>query len=136
MDSSVSYSVLSDILINQSKEAFFTFMKSKFALNDVSFELYRRQINQFVINHDHRWKKKSKFRKNHFDEQYADWLQQKFSLKSPQDKKELKPFDQCSERTKKRRLAAMTKPDEPGPSSSSSVTKRQKNKDSTRTSTA
>lgn len=94
----------------------FEFIKTTFTLNDDSFESYRKQINQFVINHDLRWKKKSKGRKAHFDEQYAAWLQEKFSFKIPHKKKELKPFDQCSVRTKKRRLAMMQE-DEPGSSS-------------------
>lgn len=118
---SVSYLVLSEILINENKEAFFTFIKTTFKLSEDSFELYRQQLNQFVKNHDFRWKKKSKCRKDHFRKQYGPWLQQNFSLKNPQKKRELKPFDQCSERTKKRRLLTATENGEPGPSSSSSV---------------
>lgn len=130
MSRSVKYSVLSEILIKDSKEALFTFIRTTFDLNDDSFELYRRQLNQFVINHDFRWKKKSKFRKNHFEKEYGSWLQQEFSLKSPHKKKELKPLDQCSERTKKRRAAMMEAKDENGESGSSAVpTKKQKSED-------
>lgn len=74
----------------------------------------------FIINHEFRWKKKSKSRRKHFNKVYADWLQQSFSLKTPQKKKELKPLELCSERTKKRRLEMQnlkTQDVEPGPSS-------------------
>lgn len=124
MDISIRNSVLSEILINDSEEAFFAFIKSTFELNDDSFESYRRQINQFIINHDLRWKKKSKGRKAHFYKQYAAWLQEKFTLKIPHKKKDLKPFDQCSVRTKKRRLAMQD--DKPGSSFSTKKNKRLK----------
>lgn len=105
-------------------------MRATFDLDDDSFELYRRQLNQFVINHDLRWKKKSKFRKNHFEKEYGSWLQQEFLLKSPHKKKELKPLDLCSERTKKRRAAMREEKAENGESGSTAVpTKKQNSED-------
>lgn len=127
MEISVSYSALSNILIDESEEAFFAFIKETYHLTDDNFESYRRQINQFVINHNFRWNKKSRRRRTHFNKQYASWLQQKFVLKSPQKKKELKPIGQCSVRTKKRRLAMVTQEEkdiEPGSSVPSKVQKK------------
>lgn len=106
MDVSVKHSELSDILIKENKDSMIEFIKIKFNLSDDQVVAYKRQIDQFVINHDFRWKKKSKFRKDHFQKQYRQWLEENFSLKPPSAKRVLKPFDQCSDRTKKRRLAA------------------------------
>lgn len=103
---SIPYSELSEILIKKDKNSLIEFIKIKFQLTDEEVTLHKRQIDQFVINHNFRWIKKSKCRKNHFDTQYGTWLQQIFVLKTPRPKRELKPLEQCSERTKKRRLAA------------------------------
>lgn len=119
MDKSVSFKTLSDILINDSTEAYYAFIKTTFNLNEESFESYKRQINQFITNHNFRWKKKSKFRKNHFEKQYESWLQHIFVLRTPAPKRALKPLDQCSRRTKKRR--EMMNDAENGDTGSSSV---------------
>lgn len=104
---SVQYSELSEILINKNKESMIEFIKTKFNLNDEEVHLHKRHVDQFVINHNFRWKKKSKCRRDHFYKQYGTWLQQVFVLKEVVPaKRELKPFNECSERTKKRRLAA------------------------------
>lgn len=104
--SSVTYSELSEILINKNKESMIEFIRTKFNLNAEQVNLHKRQIDQFVKNHNLRWKKKSKGRKNHFYKQYEIWLQQVFVLKPPPSKRELKPFHQCSLRQKNRRIAA------------------------------
>lgn len=106
---SVTYSELSEILINENKVAMIEFIRSKFNLNPEQVILHKRQIDQFVINHNLRWKKKSKGRKNHFNKQYGPWLQQVFVLKPPPSQRELKPFQQCSLRQKNRRIAAENK---------------------------
>lgn len=107
MSISIHYKVLSDFLIDNKndKSLFYEFVKTKYCLNENSFELYRNQFDQFIINHNLRWNKKSKGRKQHFLNQYGDWLENTFCLKHPSSSsKRLKPFDQCSERTKKRRM--------------------------------
>lgn len=103
---SVSYSELSEILISENKDSMIALIKTKFNLSAEQIILHKKQIDQFVISHDFRWKKKSKGRRDHFNKQYGLWLQQFFVLKPPPAKRELKPFDQCSVRTKRRRLAA------------------------------
>lgn len=107
MELSIKYSLLSEILIKKNKEAVYDYVKTTLKLNDQSFEPYKPQINRFITSHDLRWKKKSKFRKNHFEKQYGLWLQQDLVLKPPPPKRDLKPFDQCSRRTQKRRLDGM-----------------------------
>lgn len=109
MDESVPYSVLSENLRQStSKQCFYDFVKSKFDLNEDNFQFYQKQIDQFVINHDLRWKKKSKFRIQHFQVQYGEWLQQSFRLDKPNlTKKQKKAFTDCSLRTKKRRIEEM-----------------------------
>lgn len=102
----VTYSELSEILINGNKDSLIEFIKQKFNLNDEEVTSHKRQIDQFVINHNFRWKRKSKGRIAHFNKQYGLWLQQVFELKPPPAKRELKPFNQCSVRTKKRRMEA------------------------------
>lgn len=107
MSVSISFGELSDFLIQNGsdKNLFHQFIRTKFSLNNNSFELYRKQIDQFVINHDLRWKKKSKGRKQHFLDQYGSWLENLFILKDPSASNiHLKPFDECSIRTKKRRM--------------------------------
>lgn len=107
MPTSVSYQVLSDFLIeNRSdKTVFYDFVKATFGLNQNSFPLYQKQFDQFIINHDLRWKKKSKGRKQHFLNQYGSWLENYFCLKDPSaSTKQLKPFDKCSTKTEKRRM--------------------------------
>lgn len=103
---SVKFEILSEILISQGKDPLFEFVKKEFSLSAEDMDLYKPQINQFVINHNLRWLKKSKGRKSHFCKQYGDWLEQMFVLKPPAPKRPLKPLDQCSRRTKKRRLEA------------------------------
>lgn len=108
MYQSIPFHVLSDNLReSENKQSFYNFVKELFDLNEESLKLYKKQIDQFVTNHDLRWKKKSKFRINHFRSQHVDWLQQEFSLKNPTYKtKQLMPFEECSDRTKRRRLDA------------------------------
>lgn len=103
---SIRYQALSDFLINNKNvDAFFEFVKAKLAPNNNSFELYRQQINQFVKNHNFRWNKKSKGRKELFYKNYASWLENEFILEKPSIRtKHLKPFEECSERTKRRRM--------------------------------
>lgn len=106
MTQSVPFTLLSENLRqSQDKQSFYDFVKSKFDLNSNSFQLYQKQIDQFVINHDLRWKKKSKFRINHFLTQYDVWLQQDFRLENPStEMKQKKAFNDCSLRTKRRRI--------------------------------
>lgn len=60
MVESVPFSVLNENLRkSDNKESFYNFVKSKFQLNGDRFLLYQNQIDQFFINHDWRWKKKS-----------------------------------------------------------------------------
>lgn len=103
---SISFKALSDFLIkNKDVNEFFEFVKAKLLVKDESFELYRQQINQFVKNHNFRWNKKSKGRKELFYKNYGSWLQNEFTLDSPSmNTKRLKPFEECSERTKRRRM--------------------------------
>lgn len=106
MSELVSFSALSEILRQtDGKVNLNSFIKSKFNLNDDSIQLYQNQINQFVINHDLRWKKKSKGRLSHFQTQYREWLQQNFCLVTPSfQKRQKKAFIECSSRTKRRRI--------------------------------
>lgn len=56
-------------------------------------------------SHNKFWLKKSRCRPQHFANQYASWLENDFILKNPSvHQKQLKPFEQCSERTQKRRM--------------------------------
>lgn len=103
----VKFKILSDFLIENKgdKPQFYEFVKNIFALNNNSFELYRTQIDQFIKNHNRFWLKKSRCRPQHFSTQYASWLENDFVLKNPSAaQKRLKPFDECSERTKRRRM--------------------------------
>lgn len=103
---SITFQALSDFLIqNKDVNKFFEFIKSKLAPNNNSFELYRHQINQFIKNHNFRWNKKSKGRKELFHKNYGTWLQNEFTLDKPSiNQKRLKPFEECSDRTKRRRM--------------------------------
>lgn len=103
---SITFQALSDFLIdNKDVNKFFEFVKAKLAPNNSSFELYRQKINQFVKNHNFRWNKKSKGRKELFYKNYGTWLQNEFTLENPSiNQKRLKPFEECSERTKRRRM--------------------------------
>lgn len=92
MSVSVPFSTLSEKLRQSGdRQNFVDFVKLKFALNEDTFSLYRKQVDQFIVNHDNRWKKKSKFRIKHFESQYAEWLKQDFFLQAPN----------CRERQKK-----------------------------------
>lgn len=79
--SSVSFSVLSDVLIaNKDLKVFFEFIKQKFDLSDASFEDHRKFINRFVRNHMWRWQKKCHCNKNIFRKKYGTWLNKSFNL--------------------------------------------------------
>lgn len=106
MSKSIPFYILSDNLRQSTdKQSFYNYVKKLFDLNKDSFLLYQKQFDQFIKNHDLRWKRKSKFRICHFCSQYGEWLQQRFSLKNPSCKRKLqKPFEECSTRTKRRRM--------------------------------
>lgn len=97
---------LSEILIgNNDKIKLYEYIKSKFGLSDNCFELYRHEVDLFVKSHNFRWFKKSKGRQHHFETQYSSWLDEEFVLQNPSViKRKLKPFNECSVRTKKRRM--------------------------------
>lgn len=104
---SAKFKILSDFLIENKgdKVQFYEFVKNIFALNKSSFELYRNQFDQFIKNHNHLWLKKSRCRPQHFSTQYSSWLENDFNLKNPSAaERRKKPFEECSERTKKRRM--------------------------------
>lgn len=102
---SVKFSVLSDVLINnKDKTVFHEYIKKQFDLSDASFELHRKFVDQFVINHKVRWQTKSKFRPAYFKKHYETWLNQTFELPIVTLKDGVrKDFLECSERTQKRR---------------------------------
>lgn len=101
----VKFSVLSDVLINnKDKKVFYEFIKKQFDLSDASFELHRKFVDQFIINHNFRWQGKSKFRPTYFKKHYESWLDQTFELPAVKLKDGVrKDFAECSERTKQRR---------------------------------
>lgn len=103
---SVKYGDLSEILIEHNDvHLLYGYIKTKFDLNDNNFELYRHEIDVFVKAHNFRWFRKSKGRSEHFKTQYAPWLDQDFVLKNPSIvKRKLKQFNECSARTKRRRM--------------------------------
>lgn len=103
---SITFQALSDFLIqNKDVNELFEFVKAKLAPNNNSFELYRQQIIQFIKNHNFRWIKKCKGRKELFHKNYGTWLQNEFTLNNPsKNGKRLKPFEECSDRTKRRRM--------------------------------
>lgn len=105
---SISFQALSDFLIkNKDEKMLFQFIKAKLApnVNDQSFELHHQQIQQFIKNHNFRWNKKSKGRKDLFVKNYGEWLKNEFKLDTPSlSIKRRKPFEECSERTKRRRM--------------------------------
>lgn len=106
MVESVSFSELSEILrVAESKDSFYRFIKTTFTLNEDFFKLYKKQVDQFITNHNLRWKKKSNCRIKHFTSQYSEWLQQSFYLQNPSHSaRPRKAFDDCSMRTKGQRI--------------------------------
>lgn len=102
----VKYGDLSGILIeHKDKQKLYEYIKTKLYLSDNQFELYQHEIDTFIKNHNFRWFNKSRGRQQHFKTQYASWLDQEFVLQNPAIvKRRLKPFDECSTRTKKRRM--------------------------------
>lgn len=105
----VKYRNLSEILIGSNdKNKLYEYVQTKFGLTSDSFEFYRHEVDVFVNNHNFRWLRKSKGRQNHFETQYSSWLDQEFVLKNPKIvKKKLKPYSECSDRTKKRRMESV-----------------------------
>lgn len=111
--SSIPYKTLSDLLIetkdrNSRRSVFHEFIKQKFNLSDAMFEYHRKFVNQFIINHTWRWEKQSKFRKEHFNKHFGDWLKGTFVLPNITFKETVqKDFAECSIRTQKRRSESL-----------------------------